>query len=158
MSAAAPPAIDPAQLAHWRTWLGRSEQRSDLVCAAPLDAWSATLDRDDPEVGPGSEVPPLAHWMLFAPAARQSALGPDGHPARGGFMPPIPLPRRMWAGSRLQFHHPLQVGDAVTRHSRIASVDAKSGRSGVLAFVTVHHEITNPRGVATESRLHPLCG
>ena len=115
MSAAAPPAIDPAQLAHWRTWLGRSEQRSDLVCAAPLNAWSATLDRDDPEVGPGSEVPPLAHWMLFAPAARQSALGPDGHPARGGFMPPIPLPRRMWAGSRLQFHHPLQVGDAVTR-------------------------------------------
>jgi 3-methylfumaryl-CoA hydratase len=148
MSAAAPPAIDPAQLAHWRTWLGRSEQRSDLVCASPLDAWSATLDRDDPEAGPGSELPPLAHWMLFAPAARQSALGPDGHPARGGFMPPIPLPRRMWAGSRLQFHHPLRVGDVVTRHSRIASVDAKSGRSGVLAFVTVHHEIANARGAA----------
>ncbi len=141
-------AVDPAQLAHWRSWLGRNEQRNDLVCASPLNAWSATLDRDDPEAGPGSEVPPLAHWMLFAPAARHNALGPDGHPARGAFLPPIPLPRRMWAGSRLQFHHALQVGDVATRTSRIASIDAKSGRSGVLAFVTVQHEIASPRGVA----------
>jgi 3-methylfumaryl-CoA hydratase len=140
--------IDPAQLAHWRSWLGRTEQRSDLVCAAPLNAWAATLDRDDPEALPGSDAPPLSHWMFFAPLARQSQLGPDGHAQRGGFLPPIPLPRRMWAGSRLQFHHALQVGDEITRVSRITHIDGKSGRSGALAFVTVRHEISNARGVA----------
>jgi 3-methylfumaryl-CoA hydratase len=143
-----PTAIDPGQLAHWRTWLGRSEQRSDVVAAAPLDGWAATLDRDDPEALPGSDVPPLAHWLFFLPVARQSTLGPDGHPLRGGFLPPIPLPRRMWAGGRLQFHHALQVGDEITRTSRIVSVDAKSGRSGALAFVTVRHEVVNARGLA----------
>jgi 3-methylfumaryl-CoA hydratase len=140
--------ITAEQLAHWRTWVGRTEQRSDLIAAAPLNAWSATLDRDDPEALPGSDVPPLAHWLFFLPAARQSQIGPDGHPLRGGFLPPIPLPRRMWAGGRLTFHHALHVGDEVTRTSRIVNVDAKSGRSGALAFVTVRHELTDARGPA----------
>jgi 3-methylfumaryl-CoA hydratase len=138
----------PAELAHWRTWLGRTEQRHDVVTAAPLDAWAATLDRDDAATRPGSGVPPLAHWLFFLPAARQSLLGPDGHPRRGGFLPPIELPRRMWAGGRLTFHHPLQVGDEIVRTSRVTNVDAKSGRSGALAFVTVRHEITSARGLA----------
>jgi 3-methylfumaryl-CoA hydratase len=142
------PAVDAEQLAHWRTWLGRTEQRGDAVTAAPLNAWAATLDRDDPEAQIGFDVPPLAHWLYFLPAARQSQIGPDGHPERGSFLPPIPLPRRMWAGGRLTFHHALQVGDDIVRTSRIASVDAKSGRSGALAFVTVRHEITNERGLA----------
>jgi len=146
MSAAA--AISDADLAHWRGWIGRTEQRKDLACAAPLNALAATLDRDDPEAQPGSELPPLAHWLFFAPLARQSMLGLDGHPQRGGFLPPIDLPRRMWAGGRLQFRQPLQVGDAITRTSRIVQVDAKSGRSGALAFVTVRHEIASARGVA----------
>jgi 3-methylfumaryl-CoA hydratase len=140
--------ITPEQLAHWRTWLGRTEQRSDKVSAAPLNAWAATLDRSDPEALPGSDVPPLAHWLFFLPVARQSEIGPDGHPHRGGFLPPIPLPRRMWAGSRLAFHHAPQVGDEITRTSCIVSVDAKSGRSGALAFVTVRHEISDARGLA----------
>ena len=140
--------ITPEQLAHWRSWIGRTEQRSDLIAAAPLNAWAATLDRDDPEALPGSDLPPLAHWLFFLPVARQSDIGPDGHPQRGGFLPPIPLPRRMWAGSRLAFHHAPRVGDEVTRISRIVSVDAKSGRSGALAFVTVRHEISNARGLA----------
>ena len=148
LMSASPPAIDPEQLAHWRTWLGRSEQRADLVTAAPLNAWVAMLDRDDAEALPGSDVPSLAHWLFFLPVARQSLIGADGHPQRGGFLPPIPLPRRMWAGGRLTFHHALQVGDAITRTSRIASVDAKSGRSGALAFVTVRHEVTDARGLA----------
>ena len=143
-----PTAIDPDQLAHWRTWLGRAEQRSDLVTAAPLNAWAAMLDRNDPDALPGSDVPPLGHWLFLLPVARQSMLGPDGHPQRGGFLPPIPLPRRMWAGGRLTFHHALRVGDEITRASRIVSVDAKSGRSGALAFVTVRHEVTNARGLA----------
>jgi 3-methylfumaryl-CoA hydratase len=145
-----PPFIDPAQLAHWRTWLERTEERSDLVTAAALNGLAATLDRDDALAVAGTPAPPLAHWLFFAPQARQSEIGPDGHPARGGFLPPIELPRRMWAGGRLQFHQPLRVGDTITRSSRIARVDAKSGRSGTLAFVTVMHEVRTARGVAIE--------
>jgi 3-methylfumaryl-CoA hydratase len=140
--------VSDATLAHWRTWVGRSEQRHDVLGAAALRGLAATLDRDDPDVRPGDEAPPLAHWMCFAPTAQQSQLGPDGHAARGGFLPPIELPRRMWAGGRLQFHHALRAGDAITRHSRVARVDAKSGRSGLLAFVTVEHEVHGPRGLA----------
>ncbi|MGE5336610.1 MAG: MaoC family dehydratase N-terminal domain-containing protein [Gemmatimonadota bacterium] len=132
----------------WREWIGRTEQRSDLVTAASLAALSATLDRGDPEPLPGSDVPPLWHWMYFNPVARQSELGPDGHPRRGGFLPPVTLPRRMWAGGRLQFNHPLQVGDEITRLSRIADVSVKEGRSGMLVFVRVRHEINNARGLA----------
>jgi 3-methylfumaryl-CoA hydratase len=142
-----------ASLAHWRGWVGRSEQRSDTVTAAPLAGLAATLDRDDPEPLPGSEIPLLAHWLYGLPRARQSALGDDGHPRRGGFLPPVPLPRRLWAGGRLAFLQPLRVGDELTRRSVIVSVDAKQGRSGPLVFVTVRHEISVARGVA--QRLGP---
>ena len=135
----------PARL---RDWVGRSETRADFVTTAPLVALAATLDRDEPEPLPGSDVPPLAHWLYFQPHARQSVIGDDGHPQRGGFLPPVALPRRMWAGGRLEFHHPLQTGDEVTRESSIVSVDAKEGRSGRLVFVTVRHVIANARGVA----------
>ena len=140
--------IDPAQLAHWRGWVGRSEQRSDVVHPGAIDALAATLDRDDAPAKAGDDMPPLSHWLFFLPLARQSQLGPDGHPQRGSFVPPVPLPRRMWAGGRLEFQCPLRVGDAITRTSRIASVDAKSGKSGALAFVTVRHEIACGRGIA----------
>jgi 3-methylfumaryl-CoA hydratase len=148
MTVVAASTIDPALLAHWRGWLGRTEERHDVLGATALTALAVTLDRDDPEVRVGDDAPPLAHWMCFAAQARQSQLGPDGHPSRGGFLPPIELPRRMWAGGRLQFHHALRAGDALTRRSRIAQIDAKSGRSGVLAFVTVQHEVHRPRGLA----------
>jgi 3-methylfumaryl-CoA hydratase len=131
-----------------KDWIGRAEQRGDWITAAPLAALSATLDRPDPEPQPGCAVPPLWHWLYFLPVARQSEIGDDGHPRRGGFLPPVPLPRRMWAGGRLEFHHPLRVGDEVTRHSRILNVEAKSGRSGSLVFVTVRHEVTNAQGLA----------
>ena len=135
-------------LEHLNDWIGRTERRIDQATAAPLAALSATLDRDDPLPVPGSDVAPLAHWLYFTPLARQSEIGPDGHPKRGGFLPPVPLPRRMYAGGRLQFHHPLRVGDEITRDSRIANVAVKEGRSGALVFVTVRHEITDARGVA----------
>jgi 3-methylfumaryl-CoA hydratase len=140
--------VSDATLAHWRRWLGRTERRHDVLSAAALNGLAATLDRDDPDAQPGTVAPPLAHWLCFAPTARQSQLGPDGHAARGGFLPPIELPRRMWAGGRLQFHQPLRVGDAMTRHSRVARSDAKSGRSGTLAFVTVQHDVHGPGGRA----------
>jgi 3-methylfumaryl-CoA hydratase len=132
----------------WQDWIGRTEQRVDCVTAAPLAGLSATLDRDDPVPRPGDTLPPLAHWLYFTPLARASELGPDGHAHSGGLLPPAPLPRRMWAGGRLQFIHPLHVGDEITRNSRIADVKIKSGRSGTLVLVTVHHAIANAWGVA----------
>ena len=118
------------------------------LTAAPLAALAATLDRDDPAPVAGAPVPPLWHWLYFLPLARQSEIGPDGHPRRGGFLPPVALPRRMWAGGRLAFAEPLRVGDVATRRSRIADVASKSARTGPLVFVTVRHEIATERGVA----------
>ncbi len=135
-------------LQHLRDWIGRSEQHHDEVTAVPVAALSATLDRDEPLPPRGSELPPLWHWLYFTPLARHSEIGEDGHPKRGGFLPPVPLPRRMWAGGRLEFHHPLRVGDEITRDSTIADVNIKTGRSGSLVFVTVRHEIRNAKGLA----------
>jgi len=134
---------------HLSDWIGRTEQRDDIVTPAPLRGLIATLDRaDDPTPVDGTALPPLAHWLYFLPQALQHEIGADGHPKRGGFLPPVPLPRRMWAGGRLQFAHPIRVGEAVTRRSTITHVDAKPGRSGALVFVTVQHEILNAQGVA----------
>ena len=128
-------------------WIGREEERRDVVTSAPLAALSALLDRDDPPPRQGDPAPPLAHWLYFLPAYRQSAAGPDGHAARGEFLPPVPLPRRMWAGSRLEFARPLRVGAQIARRSRIASVTSKEGRSGPLVFVTVRHEVSDGEGL-----------
>lgn len=128
-------------------WVGRSEVRRDTVTPAPLVALAALLDRDDPEPRAGDAAPPLAHWLYFLPTYRQSDTGPDGHAARGSFLPPIALPRRMWAGSRLEFMKPLRVGSAVERLSRITSVVPKEGRSGALVFVTVRHEVRDAEGL-----------
>lgn len=135
-------------IAHLENWVGRSETRTDHVTPAPLDALSATLDRDDPPPQPGDPLPPAWHWLFFLPIHRQSELGPDGHAARGGFLPPVELPRRMWAGSRIAFHHPVRVGDTITRTSCITSVEHKEGRTGPLVFVVVRHEIANAAGLA----------
>jgi 3-methylfumaryl-CoA hydratase len=123
-------------------WVGRTERRSDRVTAVPVAALAATLDRDDPPPRDGDPLPPLWHWLYFLPLHRRSEIGPDGHALRGGFLPPVPLPRRMWAGSRLQFLRPLRIGDPIGRLSTIASVDVKEGRSGTLVFVVVRHEIS----------------
>ncbi|MDI1338914.1 MaoC family dehydratase N-terminal domain-containing protein [Polaromonas sp.] len=141
--------IDAATLAHLQSWVGRTETLVDDVTAAPLRGLSATLDRDDPPPLAGTPVPPLWHWLYFLPQPRRSEIGPDGHPRRGGFLPPVPLPRRMWAGGRLQWHQRLlQVGDAVKRVSRIESVTHKAGRTGDLVFVLVRHEIHNTQGLS----------
>ena len=133
---------------HLKTWIGRQEVLEDRLGLAPVAALSATLDRDDPEPADGDALPPLWHWLYFLPRARQSEIGPDGHPKRGGFLPPVPLPRRMWAGGRLTFLAPLRLGQPVRRVSTIADVSAKSGRSGNLVFVLVRHEASGPDGLA----------
>lgn len=123
-------------------WVGKTETSDDLVTVGAATALAATLDR--PLVfGPGSVLPPLWHWIYFWSAAPQAELGSDGHPQRGGFLPPVPLPRRMWAGGRLKFGSAVPIGAVATRTSRILNVSAKSGASGNLAFVTVLHEIVH---------------
>jgi 3-methylfumaryl-CoA hydratase len=131
-----------ADMLDYSAWIGRTEESHDTVAAGPLDRLSATLDGDDPPFADGDVVPPLGHWLFFLPDARQAEIGPDGHPRRGGFLPPVhELPRRMWAGSRLSFPGAIRVGDRITRRSAIASVKHKEGASGPLVFVTVRHEI-----------------
>jgi 3-methylfumaryl-CoA hydratase len=134
--------------AEWKAWIGRSDVRHDVATAAPVAALAATLDRDDPPPRDGDPLPPLWHWLYFLPLYRQSDVGPDGHAKRGGFLPPVPLPRRMWAGGRLSFAAPLRVGERIERESRIVDVTSKEGRSGPLVFVVVRHEIRGPGGVA----------
>ena len=133
-----------------QAWIGRTETVDDVVTAAPVRMLRATLDLP-PDASP-HELPPLWHWLYFLPSARQSELGPDGHPRRGGFLPPVPLPRRMWAGGELQFFDTMRVGDEVKRHSRISDVTMKTGSTGVLCFVAVEYEITTPRGMAIRER------
>jgi len=122
-------------------WLGRVMEVSDVVTAAPVKALAATLDRDDPPPAAGDALPPLWHWLYFLPTEQQRDIGPDGHPKRGGFLPPVALPRRMWAGGRFEFLHPLRIGQAVQRTSRIADISSKQGKTGPLVFVRVRHEI-----------------
>ena len=124
-----------------RGWVGKKEVRSDSLTAWPIAALAATLDEPELAVDIGSPVPNGWHWIFFLEAKPASELGSDGHPKRGGFLPPVPLPRRMWAGGRLEFIQPLKIGDAITRESEILSVEPKSGRSGTLVFVTVRHTI-----------------
>jgi 3-methylfumaryl-CoA hydratase len=135
---------------HLRSWIGRQETVRDRVTRFPVAALAATLDRDDPAPEPGDALPPLWHWLYFLPTARQSALGADGHPARGGFLPPVPLPRRMWAGGRFIFHRPLRVEEAIERVSTVREVTVKQGRQGALCFVLVHHAIAGADGPAVE--------
>ena len=121
-------------------WIGRSEESTRRIDLAQVDALAATLDRMQDFVD-GAQLPPLWHWIFFWSAAPQAALGSDGHPARGGFLPPVPLPRRMWAGGRLRFHQPVPIGAQASRVSTVLDVTAKEGGSGMLAFVTVQHQI-----------------
>jgi 3-methylfumaryl-CoA hydratase len=132
---------------HLRSWIGRQETLHDQVTRFPIAALSATLDRDDPAPASGDPLPPLWHWLYFLPVSQQSALGPDGHPARGGFLPPVPLPRRMWAGGRFVFHQKLLVDEHITRVSTIQDVTVKHGRSGALCFVLVRHEVSGSSGL-----------
>ena len=137
------------ELSTLQAWQGRSESLADDITAAPVRALSATLDRDDAAPVIGTCLPELWHWLYFLPHHRQSEIGADGHAKRGGFLPPVPLPRRMWAGGRLAWEagNPLRVGDAVQRTSTIASVTHKAGRTGELVFVLVRHEVRNARGL-----------
>jgi 3-methylfumaryl-CoA hydratase len=137
---------------HLRQWIGRTQETSDIITPQLVKGLRATLFLDIGSPADGDAAPFTTHWCLAQPVAPMSELVPDGHPARGGFLPPVPLPRRMWAGGQIEFVDPLRVGDKVTRASRISDVMMKSGSTGVLCFVSVDHNITTPRGVAIRER------
>lgn len=139
-------------LDHLRRWIGNTDSVTDFVTPQLTKALRATLFLDIGTPAKGDAAPLTVHWCLAQPVAPMSALGPDGHPDRGGFLPPVPLPRRMWAGGKLTFHDAIRVGDEVTRTSRIGDVTLKQGSTGTLCFVTVNHEITTPRGTAITER------
>ncbi len=134
----------------WGTWIGRTQEAEDVIDLNRARAMQATLDDPGAPLRAGDPLPPLWHWLYLWIAAPTSELGPDGHPARGGFLPPIDLPRRMWAGSRLSFLRPLPIGAAVTRRSEVADVRLKEGRGGHLAFVTVRHQVAAAGAVCIE--------
>ncbi|MDH2237708.1 MaoC family dehydratase N-terminal domain-containing protein [Pigmentiphaga sp. GD03639] len=129
-----------------RDWIGRTETSSDQITGNLARRIAATLGQAAPE--PGSALPELWHWAYFQEPVDAAGLGADGHPARGGFLPPADRRNRMWAGGRLAFHRPLVVGEDATRHSTILSVQEKAGRTGSLLFVTVRHDYEQRGGLA----------
>lgn len=138
---------DPAH--DWNAWIGREEHHRDRIEPGLVARWCATLDR---EPCPDGSVPQGLHWCLCLPDAPTARLGPDGHPlrdeSRRGFLPPVQLPRRMWASSKLEFLAPLHIGEAVERVSRVVSITEKLGGSGRLVFVDVAHETSGKGGLA----------
>jgi len=143
---------DRLDIDHLRQWIGRSHQAADIVTAQLVKGLRATLFQEIGEPKPGDAAPFTVHWCLAPQVYPMSELGPDGHPTRGGFLPPVPLPRRMWAGGELEFFDALRVGDEVTRTSRISDVTMKTGSTGTLCFVSVDHLLTTPRGMAIRER------
>ena len=143
---------DKLDIDHLRQWIGRSTEATDIVTAQLVKGLRATLFHDVGEPKTGDAAPFTVHWCLAQPVFPMSLLGPDGHPTRGGFLPPVPLPRRMWAGGEIEFLQPLRVGDESTRTSRIADVQVKAGSTGTLCFVSVEHTVTSPRSIAIRER------
>lgn len=135
-----------------RAWIGRQETRSDVISPAPVAGLSAALDYDSPRAEVGDPLPLPWHWLYFLPTPAASAMDVDGHARRGGFLPPVVLPRRMWASSSIRFVSPLYVGDSVRRESTISDISHKQGSSGELVFVTIQHQIYRGDELAIEEQ------
>jgi 3-methylfumaryl-CoA hydratase len=144
--------MQPPDLEALRAWIGRGETASDVAAPGPATLLAASLDRARAPQS-GDPLPIAWHWLYFLPATASRDLGEDGMPRRGGFMPPVSLPRRMWAGSRIEIHDPIRLGDGLQRHTTISDVRGKEGRTGPLVFVRVTSELHTERGLAlTEQR------
>lgn len=131
----------PIDLEHLRTWVGRVVEAQDLISVRHAKLMAASLGLPQSACFDGAALPPLWHWLYFLEGLPPAELGRDGHPSRGGFLPPVPLANRMWAGGQLEFHRPLLMGETALKRSWVKSVDHKQGRSGHLVFVTVRHEL-----------------
>lgn len=138
------------EIAKLQGWIGREQKNSEVLSSMLVRQFNATFERTS-DAEQGDEAPLLIHLCLAQPTAPMSELGRDGHPALGGFLPPVPLPRRMWASGAFTFHSGIRIGEEVMRHSTITDVQLKEGRSGALFFVTVQHELSaNGRAVLSE--------
>jgi 3-methylfumaryl-CoA hydratase len=142
-------------LEHFRTWIGRSIDDEDVLDVRHARLMAATLGLDQLTLLHGAPLPPLWHWLYFLQGLPPNELGPDSHPARGSFLPPVPLGNRMWAGGQLTFHCKLPLGAQVSKRSQVVAVDHKRGRSGDLVFVTVQHDVLHAGQVAV-SELHNI--
>jgi 3-methylfumaryl-CoA hydratase len=135
-----------------QNWVGRREVAEDTITVRLAHAFCATFDIDWNNISEGTPAPDGLHWCLAPAIFGSKDIGPDGHPHRGGFLPPVPLPRRMWAGGSLSFHDQLRVGDRVERSSTVKSITEKSGRTGPLCFVVLEHNYATRRGLAIAER------
>jgi 3-methylfumaryl-CoA hydratase len=134
-------------MADWHDWIGKAQEQSDVLTPALLARFRATINSKET----GDIAPQGIHWCLCLPDTATSELGEDGHPLKGGFLPPIPLPRRMWASSKVTFHATIHAGDAIIRRSTIANISEKTGGSGLLVFVDIDHDtLTNGKAAVTE--------
>ena len=138
----------------FKDWIGKSSRIEDSIDLALSQRIAKTLadDTATPQLRLGADLPPLWHWCFFQTPEVFANLSDDGHPKRGGFLPPISLPRRMWAGGSLEFHEPLPIGAMITRESRIDSIEEKEGRTGPLVFVTLKHRYTSGSKLHLEER------
>lgn len=133
-------------LAHLQRWVGRVQEDEDVIAARHARLMAATVGHAEEHVVDGAALPALWHWLYFLEGRPAGELGRDGHPARGGFLPPVPLANRMWGGGRIEWLAPLTIGSTVRRRSQVLRVDHKQGRSGELVFVTVLHEFLSAAG------------
>ncbi|MEE4376714.1 MAG: MaoC family dehydratase N-terminal domain-containing protein [Candidatus Competibacteraceae bacterium] len=133
-----------------QAWVGKKEHSKDAIYTTPVKALALTLNQPDVALQAGNPLPALWYWLYFLPMASMAEVGSDGHPKRGGFLPPIALERRMWASSRLQFQQDLLIGEEIRKTSEILKISEKEGKAGKMVFVTVKHLIESDRGLAIE--------
>jgi hydroxyacyl-ACP dehydratase HTD2-like protein with hotdog domain len=134
-------------------WAPGPAETTETITAGPAAGLSGLLDQEPAVTGPGDPIPPLWHWLYFLDRPATHELGPDGHPAAGHFMPPVPQRRRMYAGGRASYAGAIRCGDEITRRSELADATIKQGRSGELLFVTVRSVFTRADDViATEEQ------
>ncbi len=130
-----------------KEWIGRSETVEDMATARPVHLYAALRDLPDvPE--PGDPIGPMGHWFFFKTIVPASKVGPDGHPQRGDFMPPVPLPRRMFGGARTTYHKDLRIGERMKKVQTITNVVIKEGRTGTLVICTVKNDFHGESGLA----------
>ena len=124
---------------HLRKWIGKIDNVTDYVTPIVEQRYRATLNMDIGNPQDGEPVTSGLHWMLGWNLVKNDELGVDSHPALGEFLPPVPLPRRMWAGSEIKVLKPIRVGDKVVKQSTVADIQVKEGRTGLLCFVTAEY-------------------
>lgn len=138
-------------------WLEKKHEDTDVATASPLARLLAWLDRDSVDVNEGDSLIPGSHLLYFLSTTRQSDLPPEGGNPRDNILPPIPLQRKLWAGSRLWFEEPLQIGDSIKRVGGLTSMVPKSGRSGQMVFLVLRDEILGPKGVGVVEEFDLIC-